>query len=217
MSGGAGFLHDLAEPWRRCLELAWASYVEGSIPVGVVLTDAAGSIVASGRNRAFGGPNGTGIAGSYVAHAEINALSTLAPGEYGDHVLWSSLEPCFLCSAAAAHSHVGSIRFAAADPLMRGVERLPDLNEWLRSRWPARDGPEPDPLARAAALLHLVWNVERRPDGVVARAYRAADPELLRQARSIAAEGGLRGSIGIEEAIEVLVEPETGNGGRVPS
>ena len=36
MDGG----HDLAEPWRAALELAWEAYLAGTIPVGSVVADA---------------------------------------------------------------------------------------------------------------------------------------------------------------------------------
>ncbi len=197
----------MTAPWDRCLELAWESFAEGSIPVGSVLTNEDGIVVAEGRNRAFGELLTGGLAGSFIAHAEINVLAQLPPGEYGGHTLWSTLEPCFLCSAAAAHSHVGSLRFAAADPLMSGVERLPELNSWMESRWPSRTGPEEDQqLAAVAALLHLTWNIARRSDGVVARAYAEADPALLEVARDLDRSKSLQNAFSLEEAFETIVD-----------
>ena len=86
-----------------------------------VLVDTNGEMVRFGRNRSNekAGPVGQ-VVGSYIAHAEINALATLPPGDYGDYTLYTSLEPCFLCTAALRHSHVGVVRFAAPDPMWRG-------------------------------------------------------------------------------------------------
>jgi tRNA(Arg) A34 adenosine deaminase TadA len=176
---------DVPGPWRRCLELAWESYREGSIPVGSVVTGPSGEVVAEGRNRAFG-PPGAGLAGSAVAHAEMEALSHLPPGDYPGHTLWSTLEPCFMCSAAAVHSHIGNVGFAAADPLISGVDRLPSLNPWVQSRWPHRRGPLPGPIGGFAGLLPLVWLAERRPDGVVAATHREADSTMVELATRLA-------------------------------
>jgi len=181
---------DLPAPWRRCLHLAWESLSEGSVPVGSVITDGSGAIVAEGRNRAFGDPPpGPGLGGTYVAHAEINALASLPPGDYPDHTIWSSLEPCFMCSAAIFHSHVGTARYAAADPLMAGVSDLPDINDWVRSRWPDRVGPLAGPLGIAAGALHQVWHLRRKPEGVVAVTLRDADPGIAEVAVRMAASG----------------------------
>src|SRR5919202_6264536 len=87
-------------PWRSCFLLAWEAFQAGSIPVGAVLVDTNGEIVRFGRNRSNekAGPVGQ-VVGSYIAHAEINALPTLPPGDYRDYSLYTSLEPCFLCTA----------------------------------------------------------------------------------------------------------------------
>lgn len=165
--------------WRSAFELAWESFQEGSVPVGAVITDPVGSIVAAGRNRSFAAESAPGLGGTYIAHAEINALARLVPGEYEDHTIWSTLEPCFMCTAAIFHSHVGAARFAAADPLVEGVERLPELSRWVRSRWPERRGPEDGWLGSVAGLLHVLWHLRRKPDGVVIQVHRAEDPATL--------------------------------------
>ena len=117
MTTAAGFWSDLAPSWRRCLELAWESFTEGSIPVGSVVTNGSETIVAAGRNRAFGRRSaGNGISGSHVAHAELNVLAALPPGEYPDHVLWSSLEPS---SCAARRPLTATSARCASPPRIR--------------------------------------------------------------------------------------------------
>src|SRR4051794_29736227 len=134
----------LPDPWRRCFTLAWQSRLAGSVPVGAVVVDRHGEVVAEGRNR-FGeqaAPAGQ-LAGTALGHAELNALAQLAPGSYEQHVLYTSLEPCLLCTAALTHTHVGQVRFAAADPLWRGLQRLPQPNKNI----PPRGGGPPRPLS----------------------------------------------------------------------
>ena len=124
---------ELDEPWRAALELAWEAYLAGTIPVGSVVTAADGRIVARGRNRIFEAP-GRGVAGSRLAHAEVEALSQLPATEhYRDHVLYSALEPCLLCTAATLLSTVGRIEYAAIDPFGGACNGTIDTAHWQRS------------------------------------------------------------------------------------
>jgi tRNA(Arg) A34 adenosine deaminase TadA len=124
---------ELAEPWRASLELAWEAYLAGTIPVGAVVVGPDGTIVARGRNRIFDTP-GAGLAGSRLAHAEVDALSQLrVPDRYRDHVLYSTLEPCLLCAAATMLSTVGRIEYAATDPFGGGCSGGIDTAHWRRS------------------------------------------------------------------------------------
>ena len=169
--------------WRPCFLLAWQAFQAASISVGAVLVDPNGEKVSCGRNRSNErtGPVGH-VVGSYIAHAEINALATVPPGDYSHHTLYTTLEPCFLCTAALLHSHVGVVRYAAPDPMWRGVERLPQLNHQMARRWPERDGPLGGHLQTRAALLPLVAAVER---GVasVQECHAATMPQVLALAR----------------------------------
>jgi tRNA(Arg) A34 adenosine deaminase TadA len=129
MDGG----HDLAEPWRAALELAWEAYLAGTIPVGSVVADADGRVVTRGRNRIFE-PPGHGLSGSRLAHAEVDALSQLpVTARYRDHVLYSTLEPCLLCTAATLLATVGRIEYAASDPFGGGCSGAIDTAHWRRS------------------------------------------------------------------------------------
>jgi tRNA(adenine34) deaminase len=189
--------------WAECFRLAWESFRAGSIPVGAVLVDAAGAVVRRGRNHlneAAGAP----IVGGNLAHAEVNALVTLPPGDYTDHVLYSTLEPCLLCTGALRHCHVGTVRFAAADHMWPGMDRIRDLGPHFARRWPRREGPLDGPLARLATVLHLVSAVERGIGSVV-DCYAHATPDALAAARRIAGPtaGRLR-SLSLREALPAL-------------
>ncbi|MEM7022180.1 MAG: nucleoside deaminase [Pseudomonadota bacterium] len=180
------------EPWLSAMTLAWEAHRSGNIGVGAVVTDGDGRIVARGRNRTVDSEAPAGrLHGSYLAHAEVDALTQLGHGDHEQHTLWTTLEPCLLCAAAAVLSHVGEVRFAAADPLWSGIERMPELNAQVARRWPQRIGPIEGPVARFCALLPLVWVVKRRTDGVVIRAYETADPDLLTLSRSMVRQGSL--------------------------
>lgn len=148
---------ELEEPWRAALGLAWEAYLAGTIPVGSVVAAGDGRIVARGRNRVFD-PPGRGLAGSRLAHAEVDALAQLpVTDRYRDHVLYSTLEPCLLCTAATLLATVGRIEYAASDPFGGGCSGAIDTAHWRRSApeisapfggWPGR---------LSAALQSAFW------------------------------------------------------------
>lgn len=177
----------LEPEFRRCLELAWESAAAGSLGIGSVITDRDGIIVASGRNRSFESERGEDhLAGSPVAHAEINALGKLRSGRgHLSLTLWSSLEPCLLCAGGIRLSRIGAVRFLAADPLWKDLGDVPDLDRFIDGGWPSADGHRHDEFAAFAMLLpyHAVsiW----RPDGDTAQAWQAHVPEIGRLAAEL--------------------------------
>ena len=64
------------EPWQAALQLAWEAHGTGNIGVGAVLTDPAGAIIATGRNRVFDADAPPGrLRSTWLAHAEMDALA----------------------------------------------------------------------------------------------------------------------------------------------
>ena len=176
----------LGEPWQMALTLAWEAYVGGNVGVGAVLTDPSGRIVAVGRNRVSDkeAPPGR-LRSTFIAHAELDVLGQLMPGDYRHHTLWTTLEPCPLCSMAIVTSNVGSVTFAARDRLWDGISRLTELNEFIASRWPVRRGPLGGPVSVFSELLPLLWFLERKPSGTVVEKYESQHPRLLALAKSL--------------------------------
>ncbi|MBM4063707.1 MAG: nucleoside deaminase [Planctomycetes bacterium] len=117
------------ERWMaRCLELAAAAAAADEVPVGaVVVID--GGAVGEGRNRVE-------ERRSPLAHAELEALqqALAAVGEkrLPQAVLYSSLEPCFLCAGAILHARLRRVVFAARDPKFGAVRSLATLLEDAR-------------------------------------------------------------------------------------
>jgi tRNA(adenine34) deaminase len=184
----------LEEPWRECLRLAWEAFRAGTIPVGAVVVDGAGRIVGRGRNRIFAERDG-GLAGTRLAHAEVEALRTLPVGpRYRDHVVYSALEPCLLCVGAALVSEVGGIRYLAADPVGGACSGRIDVPHWRREPLEI-GGPHagwPERLATAlsiafwlghdeAAKVLGLWTGASRAAGERIRAL-AGPPEALEDA-----------------------------------
>lgn len=99
------------------MRLALAQAVQakelGEVPVGAVLLDADGQILASGFNRTI-------VDHDPTAHAEIVALRAAARAAQNYRLpgatLYVTLEPCAMCLGAMLHARVGRIVFAATDP-----------------------------------------------------------------------------------------------------
>lgn len=118
----------LPAAWHAALAEAWAAYGSGSYPIGAVIMDGAGRVIARGRNRLgeVRGAEGGQIGGHDLAHAEINALLNLAetprPEVYG-WTLLTTVQPCPQCAGAIAMSGIRAVQYAAPDP-WAGCTRL---------------------------------------------------------------------------------------------
>jgi tRNA(Arg) A34 adenosine deaminase TadA len=166
------------QAWERALELAWEAFCADTTPVGAVVIDAAGVIVAEGRGRRYerAGPPRQ-LAGTHVAHAEINALARLpADRHYEDHALLTTLEPCGMCHGAAVQATVGSLGYAGADPY-GGTGDLIFGTPQARRRPLRVTGPLPDECGRLGELLHIVWLLQRPAGAHVLAAQQAGLPE----------------------------------------
>jgi tRNA(adenine34) deaminase len=177
---------DVDDYWAAAFTLAWEAFQERSIPVGAILVDGAGTIIGRGRNRMSGTTAPAGqIAGSRIAHAEINALAQLPPGVHEDHVLYTTLEPCFLCTMALRFSHLGTVRYAAPDPTWYGVDQLPKINHHVARRWTRRDGPLGGWWQEFSLLLMQISALER--DVLAVFGTTPAQPATVELARRLAA------------------------------
>ncbi len=156
--------------WRRPFELAWESLQAGSFPVGAVVFDPAGAVAAEGRNRtAEHDPPQGQLAGTRLAHAEMNVLVQISPATHWDFTLYTTLEPCLLCTAALRMTYVGRVLFAASDDYWAGVADVPQLLRPDTARhWPTRHGPIPGPLGLWAGVLRAAYYLIYRPEALSA-------------------------------------------------
>jgi tRNA(Arg) A34 adenosine deaminase TadA len=109
-------------PMEIALAEARAAAARGEVPVGAVVTDAAGRVLACTGNEVEARRDPS-------AHAEMLALREAA-ATTGDKVLpeatlWITLEPCAMCAAAASFFRVKRVVFGAYDPKSGGVEHGP--------------------------------------------------------------------------------------------
>ncbi len=114
-----------------------------------------GSLVSAGRNRVADtdAPPGE-VAGSSVAHAEINALARVPFRHVRELVLTTTLQPCLQCWAVIRMSPVAAVRAAGADPLWDGCHDFSSLSAWTARRPPIpMEGPQHDEVGLFGTLI----------------------------------------------------------------
>lgn len=141
--------------WCEAFAMAWEAVVTGNIGVGAVISDHDGNVLVKARNRVAESDAPVGeVAGSSLAHAEINALARLAFRSPRSLVLTTTLQPCLQCAAAIRMGPIASVRIAGEDPLWHGCGDFSSLNDRLARRGPvAADGPRRDEIGTFATLL----------------------------------------------------------------
>ncbi|WP_139980521.1 nucleoside deaminase [Nocardioides litoris] len=109
---------------RAALEEARAALATGDVPIGAVVLDPSGAVVATGRNVREADHDPTG-------HAEVVALraAARARGEWRLEgcTLVVTLEPCTMCAGAAVLSRVERVVFGAFDDKAGAVGSLWDV------------------------------------------------------------------------------------------
>ena len=109
----------LPVPMLMAFEEAEAAAARGEVPVGAVLVNAAGKVLARAGNRTLELKDPT-------AHAEVLAIRAtaqiLGSERLVDCDLYVTLEPCAMCAAAISFARLRRIYFGAADEKMGAVE-----------------------------------------------------------------------------------------------
>jgi tRNA(adenine34) deaminase len=119
-----GYQASFEPAMRTALAEARAALQTGDVPVGAVVLDASGTVIARGRNRreADGDP---------TAHAEIVAIraAARAVGEWrlDGLTMIVTLEPCTMCAGAITAARLSRVVFGAADPRAGAVGSLWDV------------------------------------------------------------------------------------------
>lgn len=190
MAASSGTWGSVSLPWRACLEEAWASWRHGSLGVGAVIVSPDGDVVARGRNREGEehAPAGQ-LAGSYLAHAEINALAALPRRRHGGHRLLVTLAPCLLCASAVVMTQLPRLTYAAADPVMADVSGWLATLPWAAGRLPRTNGPLTGPITHFAQTLPVLHMAEHRRQSRSFAARRASQPHIIGQAEQLLADG----------------------------
>jgi tRNA(Arg) A34 adenosine deaminase TadA len=114
------------------LDEARAAAAASEAPIGAVLVDAAGEVIAAAGNAPISTHDPTG-------HAEIRVLRAAAQklGNYrlADTTLYVSLEPCAMCAGAISMARVKRLVIAARDPKGGAVWHGPRYFEQPTCHW----------------------------------------------------------------------------------
>ena len=108
----------------QALDLAAAAAAAGEVPVGAVITNRDGHVLATAENRMIRDANA-------LAHAELLAIQTALEITGESRLtgcdLCVTLEPCAMCAGAIAHARLRRLYFAAFDQKGGAVDNGPCL------------------------------------------------------------------------------------------
>ena len=111
---------------RRALALAAEAAAAGEVPVGCVIADGSGAVIAEGRNRREATRSVTG-------HAEMAALEAAcaARGDWrlDDCTAFVTLEPCPMCAGAFINARLGTLVYGAREPQFGSAASVLNLFE----------------------------------------------------------------------------------------
>ena len=112
----------MPSPMELALEQAGRAEARDEVPVGAVLVDAGGNVLASAGNEVEARHDPT-------AHAEMLVLRAAAAQRQSarleDCDLYVTLEPCAMCAAAISFARVRRLYYGAYDPKGGAVEHGP--------------------------------------------------------------------------------------------
>jgi len=111
-------------PMAQALAAAEAAARQGEVPVGAVLVDAKGIVIAAAGNR-------TRTDNDPTAHAEMVVIRAAAAARGAARLnncdLYVTLEPCPMCAQAISFARLRRLYYGAADPKGGGVENGPRI------------------------------------------------------------------------------------------
>jgi tRNA(adenine34) deaminase len=138
----------------RCAELSRTAVGEGEYPFGSLIA-IDGRIVAEAINR-------TVREGDVSRHAEVIALSQaqkfLAKHELARATLYSTVEPCAMCSYCIREAWIGRVVYALNSPIMGGLSKWNILRDKEISNRIPIFGPAPEVVSGVlSAEIRNVW------------------------------------------------------------
>src|SRR5687768_12239939 len=109
---------------EQALACAREAQSAGEVPVGAVLADATGAVIARAANSPIARHDPTAHAEMLVLRAAGQALGNYRlPG----CVLYVTLEPCAMCVGALVHARIARIVYGAPDPKTGACGSVLDL------------------------------------------------------------------------------------------
>ena len=104
------------------LNEARAAAERGEVPVGAVVVNAQGQVIASAGNR-------TRELNDPTAHAEMLAIRAACAAQGAERLtgcdLYVTLEPCPMCAGAISNARIARLYYGASDAKSGGIEQGP--------------------------------------------------------------------------------------------
>lgn len=145
------------EYMQAALDVAREAARIGEVPIGAVLADEQGNIIACAGNQMIGSHNPVG-------HAEIRALQQGAKFKENyrlpECTLFVTLEPCTMCAGAISLARIKRLVIAASDPKGGAVWHGVKFFEQATCHW--RPTVEQGPFAEEAGELLRTFFKARR-------------------------------------------------------
>ena len=115
-------IQKLPEPMLQAFAKAEKAAERGEVPVGAVITDKLGNILAAAGNQTL-------LDHDPTAHAEMLVIREVAAKLGSERLvdcdIYVTLEPCTMCAAAISFARVRRLYYAASDEKMGAVEHGP--------------------------------------------------------------------------------------------
>lgn len=144
---------------RRCIALSAMATAHGDLPIGCLVCDGE-EVLGEGTNEVRKG-------GDVTRHAEIVAMSagarTHGRRRLAGATLYSTVEPCPMCSFALRENNIARVVYALGSPVMGGVSKWTIMRDTgLSDVIPEVFGPVPEVVAglmwQDAAKVWSAWN-----------------------------------------------------------
>ncbi len=155
----AGHLAIDSEMMERCIRLSETSTQNGELPFAALICRGL-DVVVETTNRVVKDADVT-------RHAELAAISQaqkiLGRRDLADCTLYTTVEPCAMCSFAVRETRIGRVVFAIRSPVMGGLSKWNVLRDAeLSQALPEVFGPVPEVIAglsrRKAENVWSKWN-----------------------------------------------------------
>lgn len=201
------FYQQLAVPWREAVEQAWLACKAGSLPIGAVVVNREGGVVARGYNQRLASqPGAHPLAGSAIAHAEIVALGSIKYHRPLQHLaLYSTTEPCPMCHGAIWMAGMGELHFASRDPYLGATGSFAQLPFAARANCRVY-GPESTELEKLLVVLLIERLLKLSGARFSIDAWRSVSEDVESEARRLHAQGLIDKLIAEDASCERMVQ-----------
>ena len=179
------------------------------MPIAAVIIDAAGTIVASGRNRIHDktAPHPQ-VCNSSLAHAELNAMLSLDEARVNPRTctLYTTTEPCPLCMGGIRMMSVKRFHYACRDP-WAGCSVMTEVVPYIKQKNLTATPPHSADLENclAALLIEYFLNQSLRPPPVFFEMWAAVLPVGTRAGQTLFETGTLKGLRSAQASTEEML------------